>query len=128
MRNVRLTISMLLLSQVSLGYAAGADVRVIVSGEVRPGVYGRVEIERASPPPVVYREPVIVVQQPQYVQLQPIYVHVPPGHAKHWNKHCREYDACGRPVYFVKSDEYEVRKVKKAKKEKKHKRENREWD
>jgi hypothetical protein len=31
---------------------------------------------------------------------------VPPGHEKHWNKHCAEYNACGRPVYFVRDDWY----------------------
>jgi hypothetical protein len=118
MRNIFMAFSILSLSLLSLDHAAAADVRVLVSGEVRPGVYGRVEIGHAPPPPVVYREPVIIVQQPQYVEVHPIYVHVPPGHAKHWKKHCRKYDACGRPVYFVKSDEYEVRKVKKVKKNK----------
>ena len=31
----------------------------------------------------------------------PVYLHVPPGHAKNWSKHCRKYNACDRPVYFV---------------------------
>jgi hypothetical protein len=39
--------------------------------------------------------------------VEPIYLHVPPGHAKHWRKHCHEYHACDRPVYFVRSAEYE---------------------
>jgi hypothetical protein len=117
MRKVAL-LSALLLSSA----AQAADVHVIVSGEVRPGLYGRVEVGHAPPPPVVYEQPVVIVRQPRYVPVQPIYMHVPPGHAKHWEKHCREYDACGRPVYFVKSEEYEVRKVKK------HKKEHRHWD
>jgi hypothetical protein len=37
----------------------------------------------------------------------PIYLHVPPGHYKHWHKHCHEYGACGRQVYFVQNDWYE---------------------
>jgi hypothetical protein len=32
---------------------------------------------------------------------------VPPGHAKHWNKHCRKYNACGQPVYFVQDRWYQ---------------------
>ena len=40
------------------------------------------------------------------VVRQPIYLHVPPGHEKKWRKHCREYDACGRPVYFVQDNWY----------------------
>lgn len=55
----------------------------------------------------VYAQPVVVVQQPRKVVQEPIYLHVPPGHAKNWSEHCQEYDACNRPVYFVKSAEYE---------------------
>ena len=33
-------------------------------------------------------------------------VDTPPGHEKHWNKHCHEYGACGRPVYFVRDGWY----------------------
>ena len=97
--------------------AAHAQVNVIVQGQVAPGVYGRVEIGNASPPPVVYEKPVIIVQPkaPPPAPVQPIYLHVPPGHAKDWKKHCKKYDACGQPVYFVKSAEYEPKKKKKNK-------------
>jgi len=78
---------------------------VVISGEVRPGVYGTVQIGNAPPPPVVYAQPVVVVRDRRYVE--PVYLHVPPGHAKHWSKHCHQYGACYRPVYFVKSAEYE---------------------
>lgn len=81
----------------------GVDVGVRASGEVAPGVYGRVDIGN-RPPPVVYTQPVIIVGQPR---VAPVYMHVPPGHAKNWSKHCHKYDACGTPVYFVKSQEYE---------------------
>jgi hypothetical protein len=33
-------------------------------------------------------------------------LHVPPGHEKHWSKHCAQYNACGRPVYFVRDEWY----------------------
>ena len=96
--------------------AADVDVRVIVSGDVRPGIYGRVDLGGAPPPPVVYANPVVIVREPpRPVPVQPIYLHVPPGHAKHWSKHCRKYNACGVPVYFVKSEEYEPKKGKKGK-------------
>ena len=93
----------------SLGASAGPSVNVIVNGEISPGVYGRVEIGNgAPPPPVYYPRPVVIVRPPpRAVVVEPIYLHVPPGHAKHWSRHCREYDACGRPVYFVRSAEYE---------------------
>ena len=70
-----------------------------------PGFYGRIDIGRVPAPPVlVYEQPVVIVQRP--VRHQPIYLRVPPGHEKHWSKHYRKYDACGRPVYFVRDDWY----------------------
>ena len=89
----------------SLSSAHAQYANVVISGEVKPGVYGRVEIGNRPPPPVVYPQPVLIVREPRPVQ--PIYLHVPPGHAKHWSKHCHQYNACNRPVYFVKSKEYE---------------------
>ena len=44
----------------------------------------------------------------------PLYLHVPPGHAKKWSQHCARYNACNRPVYFVKvrgDDDYERRRA-----------------
>jgi len=61
----------------------------------------------APPPPLVYAQPVYVAPAPDYDQLPPVYLHVPPGHAKNWRKHCREYNACNRRVYFIRSREYE---------------------
>jgi hypothetical protein len=119
MRNAQVPILIVLLLQLYFVDAANAETRVIILSDVRPGIYGRVDIGGAPPPLLVYPEPVVVVRQPQPVQVQPIYLHVPPGHAKHWSKHCREYNACGLPVYFVKSAEYESKKPKKEKKEKK---------
>jgi hypothetical protein len=104
--------------------AVDVDVRVILQGDVRPGVYGRVDFGSAPPPAplLVYEKPVIIVQPPpppRPVVVQPVYLHVPPGHAKDWKKHCKKYNACGVPVYFVKSEEYEPKKAKKEKKPKK---------
>jgi hypothetical protein len=92
-------------------HAGEPTIRVSVGGEITPGVYGQVEFGNAPPPPVVYRRPVVIVPPaPRAVVVEPIYLHVPPGHAKRWSKHCRAYDACGRPVYFVKSSEYEPKR------------------
>ena len=83
----------------------GVDVGVRASGEIAPGVYGRIDVRNRPPPPVLYPQPVIIVRQAYPVA--PVYMHVPPGHARDWSRHCRKYDACGVPVYFVKSREYE---------------------
>lgn len=103
MRSIFAATAAFLLMQ-GMAQAADVAVGVTVAGEVAPGVYGRVDIGNV-PPPLVYSQPVIIARQPR--PLQPIYMHVPPGHAKNWSKHCAKYNACGRPVYFVKSVEYE---------------------
>ena len=83
--------------------ALAADVGLSVSiGE--PGFYGRLDIGDFPQPQVIYRQPRIVERV--LIDRPPIYMRVPPGHAKHWRKHCRKYDACGERVYFVKDDWY----------------------
>jgi len=84
--------------------AFAADVGVSISvGE--PGFYGRLDLGDYPRPRVIYREP-IIIERGGWVG-PPIYLRVPPGHAKHWSKHCREYNACGEPVFFVHDDWYE---------------------
>jgi len=100
------SLSIALLLCVQAASAAAVNVGVSVAGEITPGVYGRVDIGNA-PPPLVYPQPVIIMKQPRPVAMAPVYMHVPPGHAKKWDKHCHKYNACGQPVYFVKSAEYE---------------------
>ncbi len=126
MHDFRLAILLALLAPTLPTHAADVDVRVIVSGDVRPGIYGRVDVGSAPPPPLVYATPVVVARPPpRPVPVLPIYLHVPPGHAKHWSKHCQKYNACGVPVYFVRSQEYEPKKAKKEKqKERKEKKDD----
>ena len=102
--------------------AADVDVRILVTGDVRPGVYGRVDLLSAPPPPIVYERPMVIVKPARPAPVQPIYLHVPPGHAKNWKKHCRKYNACSQPVYFVRSAEYDPGYGKPPKKEKKPKK------
>ena len=80
-----------------------ADVGVSVSiGQ--PGFYGRLDLGGFPAPALLYPQPVMIQRVP--VGRPPLYLRVPPGHAKHWNKHCREYGACGEQVYFVRDDWY----------------------
>jgi hypothetical protein len=89
--------------------ARAADVGVSVQIS-QPGVYGRIDIGRFPQPQVVVTQPVLV-QRPVIVHQapapQPVYMWVPPGHRKNWRKHCREYGACGVPVYFVEDRWYD---------------------
>jgi hypothetical protein len=85
--------------------ARAADVGVSVSvGD--SGFYGRIDIGNSKPPPVVYQRPVVIEPQPVVVERPPVYLRVPPGHAKHWKKHCHEYNACGERVFFVQERWY----------------------
>ena len=100
---------MKILSAVLVGICAGpviaGDIGVSINiGE--PGFYGQIEIGNFPQPQLIYSQPVVIQRAPEFVSAPPIYLHVPPGHEKHWSKHCAEYNACGRPVYFVRDDWY----------------------
>ncbi|MDB6088871.1 MAG: hypothetical protein JWN85_1655 [Gammaproteobacteria bacterium] len=85
--------------------AIAADVGVSISiGQ--PGFYGQIDIGNVPRPQLVYTQPVVIRRAPEFDSAPPIYLHVPPGHEKHWSKHCAQYSACGRPVYFVRDDWY----------------------
>ena len=82
------------------GSARATDVGVSVSvGD--SGFYGRIDVGDRPKPQVLSPIPVVVQPAPTPVQRPPIYLRVPPGHAKHWSKHCRKYNACGERVLFV---------------------------
>jgi len=98
-----------LLSAMLIGICAApvfaGDVAVTINiGE--PGFFGRIEIGGFPQPQVIYAQPVLIQRAPEFVSAPPIYLHVPPGHEKHWSKHCAQYNACGRPVLFVRDDWY----------------------
>lgn len=85
--------------------AFAADVGVSVSiGE--PGFYGRLDIGSYPQPQVIYPQPIVIQSVPVGVVAEPLYLRVPPGHRKNWAKHCRKYNACGQPVYFVQDRWY----------------------
>lgn len=86
--------------------ARATDVGVSIAIS-QPGVYGRIDIGRYPRPVVVVPQPVIIAPQPVVVAPQPVYMWVPREQRKNWNKHCRHYNACGVPVYFVRHDWYE---------------------
>ena len=84
---------------------AATDVGVSVN-IAQPGFYGRIDIGNVPQPQLIYPAPVIIQQVPLGYVRQPIYLRVPPGHEKNWYKHCRKYNACGQPVYFVQDTWY----------------------
>lgn len=103
----KLLLSCALLASVTAlpGTACAADVGVSVNIS-QPGFYGRIDVGRVPQPAVIYAQPVVIQQRPMMVMREPIYLRVPRGHEKHWDKHCRRYNACGQPVYFVQDNWY----------------------
>jgi len=85
-------------------YAADVGVSVSIG---QPGFYGHIDINGGGypPPRILYREPMVVERVAMH--RPPIYMRVPPGYARNWSTHCREYNACGERVYFVKDNWYE---------------------
>lgn len=83
--------------------ALAADVGVSLSiGQ--PGFYGQLDIGNFPQPQVIFAQPMMIERGP--MNRPPVYLRVPPGHAKHWSKHCREYNACGERVFFVQDNWY----------------------
>lgn len=105
------------------GAHAQAYVNATVGGELAPGVYGRINIGNAPPPPLIYAEPVIIHRPAVVMPRAPIYLYVPPGHAKNWGKHCGRYNACNQPVYFVQEPPPRRGPPPRA-----HGRDDRRWD
>ena len=78
--------------------AQAADIGVSISVG-QPGFYGQLNIGDFPRPALINARPIIIESGPGY--MEPVYLRVPPGHQKNWSRYCRNYGACGRPVYFV---------------------------
>ena len=99
-----------LIAAVATSPAFGTEVSASI-GIAQPGFYGQINIGDFPRPQVIYTQPVWIARPAKVVYVEPIYVRIPPGHEKHWSKHCGEYGACGRPVYFVREDWYQTQYV-----------------
>jgi hypothetical protein len=82
--------------------AAGVTITL---GE--PNFFGRIDLGRMAPPPIIRDYPVQVRRGPRGVLLEPLYVRVPDQEQRNWKRYCGRYDACVRPVYFVRDDWYQ---------------------
>jgi hypothetical protein len=104
--NLKRTLACALGGAALLGATIPAMAAVSVSiGE--PGFFGRINIGGGEPPPQVYNPaPVIVEQGPRPYPGSPIYLRVPVEQQRDWRHWCRNYGACGQPVYFVHEDWY----------------------
>ena len=81
---------------------AQSYVNVTVGGAFAPGVYGEIAIGNNPPPPVINPAPVVVAQPVYGVPV--VYLYVPEIEYREWHRYCHRYNACGRPVYFIRVD------------------------
>lgn len=89
-------------------WSAHAATSVGVSVQIsQPGVHGRIDIGEYPQPEVIVARPIVVQPAPRPRHVEPVYLWVPPGHQRNWRRHCREYGACGVPVYFVRDRWYQ---------------------
>lgn len=72
----------------------------------QPDFYGPIELGNYGRPEVIYSRPITVVRSRYGASSEPLYLRVPSGHSHDWKRYCSRYDACGRPVYFVRNDWY----------------------
>jgi hypothetical protein len=77
----------------------GISIRI---GE--PGFYGQLDIDNGYRPRVIYSQPVVIERR--YRNAAAIYLVVPREHSRNWRRYCNRYDACARPVYFVRDEWY----------------------
>jgi hypothetical protein len=69
-----------------------------------PGFYGQIDIGGYGRPGLVYGEPVVLA--PRYRAYAPVYIRAPRDHYRNWGRYCGRYNACSRPVYFVRDEWY----------------------
>ena len=95
----------------ALALVAGASALPALAGNVavsisvgEPGFYGHLDVGGYGRPAVIYREPVVVSHR--YRGVPAVYMRVPVDHSRNWSRYCGRYDACSRPVYFVRDEWY----------------------
>jgi len=69
-----------------------------------PGFYGQLDIGNVDRPRLVYGQPVLIERG--YRNVAPLYLRVPRDHSNSWRRYCGRYNACNRPVYFVRDEWY----------------------
>ena len=83
------------------------DWRNVTSGApLRPGVYGRIAVrDSATPPPLIYPQPMVANEEIGAPRSRPVYLYVPPGQVRKWKQNCAKWSACDTPVLFVRMDD-----------------------
>jgi hypothetical protein len=99
---MKLLLHVALISAAYVASVQASDVGSRSPGQ--PGFYGQLDIGGIGRPQVVYGQPVFIERRNWYPA--PVYLRVPPYQYGNWHRYCGRYNACARPVYFVRDDWY----------------------
>jgi hypothetical protein len=94
-----------LLLLVAAAQAQAAYLNETTGRPLRVGAYGRIQVRNAPPPPLISPHPVIAVKELGPPKGEPLYLYVPAGQVRKWTRYCERYQACERPVFFVRMDD-----------------------
>lgn len=100
----RLALFVLVVCFPSLLCAAQPRVGIVIEPPVE--YYGPVDVRAVPDPWLVYPNPVLIEPVEGSEKAEPLYLYVPGDHHRRWFKHCRDYNACSVPVFFVKESWY----------------------
>jgi len=50
-------------------------------------------------------QPVVAARPLGPIRGEPLYLYVPTGQVRKWSRYCERYQACERPVFFVRVDD-----------------------
>lgn len=99
----KVIVALALASAACAAPAFAGDVGLAISiGE--PGFYGQLVLGDWDRPQLVNSRPVLEARG--YGWASPVYLRVPDAQRRSWGRNCARYDACARPVYFVRDDWY----------------------
>lgn len=104
LRTVLASMAVLAAADAVLADPPAGHRNLTAGGPLRPGVYGRIEVRGARPPPLIYQQPVIASQAIVPAQAEPVYLYVPPGQVRKWKHFCASWSACDQAVLFVRMD------------------------
>jgi len=85
-------------------YADGVGVTIRLG---HPNFFGEIELGNTVAPRVVRENPILIQRSRHGMRMAPIYLRVPPNQIRNWRRYCVRYNACSRPVYFVRDDWYQ---------------------
>ena len=85
--------------------ALAAEVGLSITlGE--PGFYGQIDVGNYGRPTVIYSRPITIARSRYGAAGEALYLRVPTAQSRNWKRYCSGYNACSRPVYFVRDDWY----------------------